>query len=59
MGFRMVNSTEVWLVLNLVSFLMPLWFHILFGAMLYTVVSSTAADPEVFIRLIMSRNSNI
>ena len=27
--------------------------------MLYTVMSSTAADPEVWIRLVISRNSQI
>ena len=38
------------------SDLMP---YVVFDDMFYTVLSSTAADPEVWIRLVTSRNSSI
>ena len=59
MGFRNMHSTQVGLVINLLTGSISPQYHVLFDDMLSTVMSSTAADPEVWIRLFTSRNSSI
>ena len=59
MGFRKMHSTQVGLVLNLLSGSISPQFHVLFDDMFSTVMSSTAADPEVWIRIVTSRKSRI
>ena len=59
MGFRKMHSTQVGLVLNLLSGSISPHYHVLFDDMFSTVIISTAADPEVWIRLVTSRNSRI
>ena len=59
MGFRKVHSTQVLLVLkNLTGSISP-QYHVLFCYIFCTVASSTAKDPEVWIRLAKSRDSII
>ena len=55
----MVYSTQADFIVNLVNGLIPLQFHIVFGDMLFSVVSSTAADQEVLICMVMSTNSRV
>ena len=59
MGFNKIHSTKVKLVLNLLTGSISPQFHVVFDDMFSTVMSSTAADPEVWIRLVTSRNSRI
>ena len=59
MGFRKMHSTQVGLVLNLLTGSISPQYHVLFYDILSTVMSSTAADPEVWIRLVTQRNSRI
>ena len=59
MGFRKMHSTQVGLVLNLLTGSISPQFHVVFDDMFSTVMSSTAAEPEVWIRLVTSRNSRI
>ena len=59
MGFRKVHSTQVVLVLNLLTGLISPQCHVVFDDMFSIVMSSTSADPEVWIRLVTSRNSRI
>ena len=59
MGFSKMHSTQVGLFLNLLTGSISPQFHVVFDDMFYTVMSSTAADPEVWIRLVTSRNSRI
>ena len=59
MGFSKINSTQVGLVLNLLTGSMAPQFHVVFYDMLSTVMISTATDPEVWIRSVTSRNSRI
>ena len=59
MGFRNMHSTQVGLVLNLLTGSISPQFHVAFGYMFSTVMSSTASDPKVWIRLSTSRNSSI
>ena len=59
MGFRDMHSTQVGLVLNLLTGSISPHFHVLFNEILYTVVISTTEDPEVWIRLFTPRNSRI
>ena len=47
------------MVLNLLTGSISPQFHVVFDDMFATVMSSTAADPEVWIRLVTSRNSRI
>ena len=54
-----MHSTQVELVLNLLTDSNSPQFHVVFDDMFSTVMSSTAADPEVWIKLITSRNSRI
>ena len=58
-GFRKMHSTQVGLVLNLLTGSISPQFHVVFYDMFSTVMSSTAADPEVWIKLVTSRNSRI
>ena len=59
MGFSKMHSTQVGLVLNLLTGSISPQFHVVFDDMFSTVMSSTAEDPEVWIRLVTSRNSRI
>ena len=59
MGFSKMYSTQVGLVLNLITGSISPQYHVLFDDMFSTVMSSTAADPDVWIRLVTSRNSRI
>ena len=57
MGFRKMHSTQVRLVLNLLTGSISPQYHVVSDDMFSTVVICTAADPEVWIRLATSRNS--
>ena len=59
MGFRKMHSTQVGLVLNLLTGSISPQYHVLFDDIFSTVMISTAADPEFWISLVTSRNSRI
>ena len=59
MGFSKIDSTHVGLVLNLLTGSISPHHHVVFDDMFSTVMSSTAEDPEFWIRLVTSRNSMI
>ena len=59
MGFSEMHSTQVGLVLNLLTGSISPQFHVVFDDMFSNVISITAADPEVWIRLVTSSNSRI
>ena len=59
MGFSKMHSTQVGLVLNLLTGSISPQFHVVFNDMFSTVMSSTSADPEVWISLVTSRNPRI
>ena len=59
MGFRKMHSTQVGLVLNLLTGSISPQYHVVFDDMFSTVMSSTVADPEIWIRLFTSSNSRI
>ena len=59
MGFSKMHSTQVGLVLNLLTGSISPQYHAVFDDMLSTVMSITAADPEICIRMVTSRNSRI
>ena len=59
MGFSKMHSTEVGLVINLLTGSISPQFCVVFDDMFSTVMSSTAADPESWIRLVTSSNSSI
>ena len=59
MGFSKMHSTQVGLVLNLLTGSISPQYHVVFDEMFSTVMSNTATDPEVWIRLVTSRNSRI
>ena len=59
MGFSMMHSTQVGLVIKLLTGSISPHYHVVFDDMFSTVMSSTVADPEVWIRLVTSRNSMI
>ena len=59
MGFSNMHSTQVGLVLNLLTGSVSPQYHVVFDDMFSTVMSSTSEDPEVWIRLVTSRNSRI
>ena len=59
MGFRKMHSTQVGLVLNLLTGSISPQFHVVFDDMFSNVMIITAADPEVWIRLVKSSNSII
>ena len=54
-----MHSTQVGLVLNLLTGSISPQYHVVFDEMFFTVASSTSADAEVWIRLLTSRNSRI
>ena len=47
MGFIKMHSTQVGLVLNLLTVSISPQYHVLFDDMFYALMSSTATDPEV------------
>ena len=59
MGFSKMHSTQVGLVINLLTGSISPQYHVVFDDMLSTVRISTAVDTEVWIRLVTSRNSSI
>ena len=59
MGFIKMHSTQVGLVLNLLTGSISPHYHVVFDEMLSNLMSSAAADPEVWIRLATSRNPRI
>ena len=58
-GFIKMRSTQVGLVLNLLTGSIYLQYYVVFDDLFYNVVCSTAADPQLWIRLVTSRNSII
>ena len=54
-----MHSTQVGLVINLLTDTISPQYHVVFDEMLSTVMISTAVDTEVWIRLVTSRNSRI
>ena len=59
MGFIKMHPTQVGLFLNLLTGSISPQYHVVFDDMFSIVMSRTAADPEVWIRLVTSRNSRI
>ena len=59
MGLKNMHSTQVGLVLNLLTGSISPQYHVVFDDTFSTMMSSTATDPEVWIRLVTSRNSRI
>ena len=59
MGFSKMHSTQVGLVITLITSSIPPQYYVVFDDILSTVTSSTAADPEIWIRLVTTRNSRI
>ena len=59
MGFSKMYSTQVGLVLNLLTGSISPQFHVVFYDMFSNVMITTAADPEFWIRLVTSSNSKI
>ena len=59
MGFRKMHSSQVGLIINLLTGSISPHYHVVFDGMLCTVVSSRAVGPEVCIRLVISKNSRI
>ena len=57
MGFKKMHSTQSGLVLNLFTGSISEQHHDVFDDMFSTVVSTTATDTEVCIRLVTSRKS--
>ena len=56
MVFRKMNSTQVGLVLNLLTGSISPQYHVVFDDMFSTVMISTSTDTEVWIRLVTSRD---
>ena len=59
MGLIKIHSTQVWLVLNLLTGSISPQYHVIFYYMFPTVMSSTAAEQKICIRLVTSSNSRI
>ena len=59
MVLRNMHSTQVGLVLNLLTGSISPHYHVVFDGMFSNVMSSTVKDPEIWIRLITSRNLRI
>ena len=59
MRFSKMHSTQFGLVINLLTGSISPQFHYVLDEMFSTVMSSTATDPEVWIRFVTSRNSRI
>ena len=53
MGFSKMHSTQVGLVLNLLTVSISPQFHVVFYDMFSTAMSSTAVDPEVWIQVML------
>ena len=53
MVFINIHSTQVWLVLNLLTGSISMPYHVVFDDFFSNVVSSTSAYIEVWIRLVM------
>ena len=59
MGFSKMHSTQVRLVLNLLTGSISPQYHVVFDDTFSTVMSSKAVEPEVWIRLVTSGNLSI
>ena len=59
MVFIKIYSTQVELVLNLLTCSISPRYHVVFDDMFYTVMNNTVSDLEVWIKLFISRNSRI
>ena len=59
MGFSKMHSRQVGLVINLLTGSISPQYHVIFDDIFSTVMSITSADPEVWIRLVIPRNSRI
>ena len=59
MGFSKMHLTQVRLFIDLLTGSISPQYHVVFDEMFSTMMSSTVADPEVWIRLVTSRNSRI
>ena len=59
MGFKKMHSTQGRLVINLFTGSISPQYHVVFDDMFSSLVSSTAIDTEVYIRLVTSRKSRI
>ena len=59
MGFKKMNSTQVGLVINLLTGSILPQYHVVFDYILSNVMSSIAVDTEIWIMLVISRNSRI
>ena len=59
MGFSNMHSTQVGLVINLLTVSISPQYHVVFDEKKSNVMISTAADPEIWIRMVTSRNSRI
>ena len=57
MGFIKIHLIKFGLVLNLLTSSISPQYHVIFDDMLYAVMISTSAYPEVWIRLATSSNS--
>ena len=55
-SFSKMHSTQVGLVLNLLIGSILAQYRVVFDDILSTLMSSTAADPETWIRLVTERN---
>ena len=58
-GFSKMHSTQVGLVINLLTGSISPQYHVVFDDMLSTITISTAAYPEAWITLVTPRNSRI
>ena len=58
-GFSTMHSTQVGLVLNLLTGSISPQYHVVFDYMFFTLIISTSEDPEVWISLVTSRSSSI
>ena len=56
MGFSKMHSTQVGLVINLLTGSISPQYHVVFDDMFSTVMIITDAYPESWIRLVTSRN---
>ena len=59
MGFIKMHSTQVGLVLNLLTCSISPQYRVVFDDMFSTVMIGTDADTELWIMLVTSRNSSI
>ena len=59
MGFRNIHSTQVGLVLNLLTASISPQYHVMFDYMFSTVASRTSAYSEVLTRMVKKGNKSI